>query len=152
FQAPQTLGTSGADGRFEVSIARETIDRVGGELPVVPVIAAIAPNVGPDWAAIDPKSAGAEITLRLRRDDVPIEGRVLGLEGRPVSDLAVTVTYIAEFPPKLLEKLRENAGRVNPELWGEMRNALILGKYGPIPSVQTGPDGRFRLTRIGRDR
>ena len=152
FQAPQPLGTSGADGRFEVSIARETIDRLSGRLPTAPVIAAIAPGFGPDWAAIAPKSAGAEITLRLRRDDVPIEGRVIGLEGRPVPDLAVTVATIAEFPAKLLEKLRENAGRINPELWGEMGNALILGKDGPIPSVQTGPDGRFRLTRIGRDR
>ncbi len=79
--------------------------------------------------------------MRLRRDDVPIEGRVIGLEGRPVPDLAVTVAHIAEFPPKLLEKLRENAGKINPELWGEMRNALILGKDGPIPSMRTGPDG-----------
>jgi RNA polymerase sigma factor (sigma-70 family) len=150
--ASQPLGTSGADGRFEVSIARETIDRVGGHVLMLPAIAAIAPGFGPDWAAIAPKSAGAEITLRLRRDDVPIEGRVIGLEGRPVPDLAVTVAYIAEFPPKLLDKLRENAGRINAELWGEMRNALILGKDGPIPSVRTGPQGRFRLTGIGRDR
>jgi RNA polymerase sigma factor (sigma-70 family) len=152
FQAPQPLGTSGADGRFEVSIARETIDHMGDELPAVPVIAAIAPGFGPDWAAIATKTAGAEITLRLRRDDVPIEGRVVSLEGRPVPELAVTVASIAEFPPKLLEKLRENAGKINAELWGEMRNALIVGKDGPIPCVQTGPDGRFRLTRIGRDR
>ena len=42
---------------------------------------------------------------------------------------------------------------MNPELWGEMRNALTLGTGGPIPSVRTGPDGRFhRLTGIGRDR
>ncbi len=152
FEAPQPLGTSGAEGRFEVSIARETIDRLGGESSTVPVIAAIVPGFGPDWAAIAPKTAGAEITLRLRRDDVPIEGRVIGLEGRPVPDLAVTVASIAEFPQKLREKLRENAGKINPELWGEMRNALIVGKDGPIPAVQTGPDGRFRLTRIGRDR
>ncbi len=33
-----------------------------------------------------------------------------------------------------------------------MRNALTLGTGGPIPSVRTGSDGRFRLTGIGRDR
>ena len=97
----------GADGRFEVAIARETIDRLGDALPGLPVIAAIAPGVGPDWAAVTPQTAGAEISLRLRRDDVPIEGRVIDLEGRPVPGLAVSVVSIAEFPPKLLEKLRE---------------------------------------------
>jgi RNA polymerase sigma factor (sigma-70 family) len=151
-QAPRQLGTSGADGHFEVSIAREKIDRVGGEVLIGPVIAAIAPGFGPDWAAIAPKTAGAEITLRLRRDDVPIEGRVIGLEGQPVRDLTVTVGSIAQFPPKLLEKLRENAGKMNPELWGEMRDGIMLGKDGPIPSVRTRPDGRFRLAGVGRDR
>jgi RNA polymerase sigma factor (sigma-70 family) len=152
FPAPQPMGTSGRDGRFEVSIARESIDPAAGQVFMPAVIAAIVPGFGPDWVAIAPKPADAEITLRLRRDDVPIEGRVISLEGRPVPDVAVTVASIAEFPQKLLEKLRENAGKINPELWGEMRDALIVGKDGPIPSVQTGPDGRFRLTRIGRDR
>jgi RNA polymerase sigma factor (sigma-70 family) len=152
FPAPQPLGTSGRDGRFEVSIARESIDPAAGQVFMPAVIAAIVPGFGPDWAAIVPNPADAEITLRLRRDDVPIEGRVVSLEGRPVPDVAVTVASIAEFPQKLLEKLRENAGKINPELWGEMRDALIVDKDGPIPSVQTGPDGRFRLTRIGRDR
>ncbi len=151
-QPPQQLGTSGADGHFQVSIAREKIYRVGSEALYVPVIAALAPGFGPDWAAIAPKTAGAEITLRLRRDDVPIEGRVIGLEGQPVRDLTVTVGSIAQFPPKLLEKLRENAGKINPELWGEMRDGIMLGKDGPIPSVRTGPDGRFRLAGVGRDR
>jgi RNA polymerase sigma factor (sigma-70 family) len=152
FPAPQPLGTSGMDGRFEISTAHESIEPAAGHVFMPAVIAAIVPGFGPDWAAIAPKPADAEITLRLRRDDVPIEGRVISLEGRPVPDLAVTVASIAEFPPKLLEKLRENAGKINPELWGEMRDALIVGKNGPIPGVQTGPDGRFRLTRIGRDR
>src|SRR5262249_7837189 len=122
FQAPQPLGTSGADGRFEVSIARETIARVDRKVPIGPAIAPIAPGFGPDWAAIALRPADAEITLRLRRDDVPIEGRVIDLEARPVAGVDVTVASIAEFPPKLLEKLRQNAGKINPELWGEMRN------------------------------
>ena len=41
---------------------------------------------------------------------------------------------------------------MNPGLWGEMRNALILGKDGPISPVRTGTDGRFHLTGVGRDR
>ena len=52
----------------------------------------------------------------------------------------------------LLKKLRENAGKMNPGLWGEMRDALILGNNGPISPVRTGIDGRFHLTGVGRDR
>ena len=52
----------------------------------------------------------------------------------------------------MIKKLRENAGAMNPQLAGEMRNALILGTDGLISPVQTEPDGRFRLTRVGRDR
>src|SRR5262249_56526278 len=74
------LGTTGPDGRFEVSVPRTDIEPPGGR-PETPfagvVIAAVAPGLGPDWSAIDPKKAGEAITLNLRRDDVPIEGRVI---------------------------------------------------------------------------
>ena len=83
---------------------------------------------------------------------MPIEGRLTGLEGRPVSDLNISVASLMDFPAELLKKLRENAGKMNPGLWGEMRNALILGKEGPIAAVRTGIDGRFHLTGVGRDR
>ena len=115
-------------------------------------IAAQVPGLGPDWVPLDPQSAGKELTLRLRRDDVPIEGRLIGLEGRPVAGLTVYPASVIDFPAELLVKLRDNAGKMNPGLWGEMRNALSLGKEGPISPVRTESDGRFHLTGVGRDR
>jgi RNA polymerase sigma factor (sigma-70 family) len=149
------LGTTGPDGRFEVSVPRADIEPParGSDMPFTrPVIAAIAPGLGPDWSEVDPKKAGEAITLNLRHDDVPIEGRVISLEGRPIPGLSVKVGYIGACPPALLSKLRENAGKMNPELWGEMRNVFIPEGKGALRPVQTGADGRFRVTGVGRDR
>jgi len=152
FPAPRRLATSGADGRFEAAIPRELLDRPKPDRNNRPSLAALAPGLGPDWVKLDPESAGGELTIRLRRDDVPIEGRIIGLEGQPVPGLSVSLAHIAEFPADLLRRLRDNAGTMNSALWREMRNTLNLGKDGPLPSVRTGPDGRFRLTGVGRDR
>ncbi|MGP0063332.1 MAG: sigma-70 family RNA polymerase sigma factor [Isosphaeraceae bacterium] len=152
--SPRRMAASGPDGRFEVAIppANFELRSDPGMIPFVPVLAARLPGMGPDWIQIDAKKPAGEITLRLRRDDVPIEGRVINLEGRPIPGLTVTIGYIAEFPAGLLKKLGENAGKMNPDLWGEMRNAFIPGRDGPIPPVRTGPDGQFRISGIGRDR
>ncbi len=153
--SPRRMAASGPDGRFEVAIPPANFELRGDSArsPFIgPVLAARLPGMGPDWVQIDAKKPAGEITLRLRRDDVPIEGRVINLEGRPIPGLTVTIGYIAEFPAGLLKKLGENAGKMNPDLWGEMRNAFIPGRDGPIRPVRTGPDGRFRISGIGRDR
>ncbi len=149
------LGSTGSDGRFELAIPRSTLEppvkRPERDLPG-PVLAAVAPGLGPDWKPVDRKKPGDPITLRLRRDDVPVEGRVISLEGRPLAGLSVKIAYIAEFPPALMAKLRQNAGKMNPALWGEMRDAFTPGEDGPIRPARTGADGRFRMTGVGRDR
>ena len=154
-QGIRRLGSTGADGRFEVSVPRGELEPPGNKpftgFPPA-VIAAFSPGLGPDWAQVVPEKVGEPITLRLRGDDVPVEGRIISLEGRPLEGLSVRVASIAEFPPGLLAKLRQNAGKMNPELWAEMHNALIPGEDGPIRPVVTGADGRFRIGGIGRDR
>jgi len=152
FRAPEQLATSGVDGRFEVTILRKALERSGPDGADRPSLAALAAGLGPDWVKIDPQSAGGDLRIRLRRDDVPIEGRIIGLEGRPMPGLTVSLATISEFSADLLKKLRDNAGTMNWALWDETRNTLVLGNEGPVPAVRTGPDGRFRLTGVGRDR
>ncbi len=151
---PRRLGASGPDGRFEVSLPRGDVEPPPGRpgSPFLASLAAESPPFGPDWWSIDVKKAGEPIRLKLRRDDVPVEGRVINLEGRPVPNLSVKLMYISEFPPGLIGKLRENGGRMNPPLWGEMRDAFIPGTQGPYRPATTGADGRFRMAGIGRGR
>jgi RNA polymerase sigma factor (sigma-70 family) len=150
---------SDADGRFRVSISREELDKVvanPGLGDQKPVLGALSGGLGPAWAPLDPAASDRELTLRLRADDVPISGRVIDLQGRPVQDATVAVLYVAAIPgdrtEDFLRKLRDNQGRMNPALWGEMRDALLLGKDGPLPRTLTGSDGQFSLRGVGRDR
>jgi hypothetical protein len=152
---PKHLTTSGADGRFEAAVPKGLVEDSSTERQSAgygPVIAALAPGFGPDWAKLDTRSQEREFSLRLRRDDVPIEGRVVSLEGRPVVGVTVHVSALAEVPDGFLKRLRDNAGNMNMVLWNEARNALFMGNDEGVPAVHTGPDGRFRFTGVGRDR
>lgn len=152
---PQRLGMTGPDGQFDVRIPKSAIERPL-DRPEGPnflsAIVAFSPGRGPDWQLIDAKRVNEPMTLRLRPDDVPVEGRIINLEGRPVQGVSARVAAVAEFPPELLERLRKNAGAQNPSLWTDMRNVFSPGEKGLIPSATTGADGRFRLNGIGRDR
>jgi len=153
--SPRHLTTSGADGRFEVTVPEEFVDpsRTNRQSQVYgPVIAALVPGFGPGWNRLDVRGHEHDLSLRLRRDDIPIEGRIMSLEGRPVAGATVHVSALAEVPDGFLNRLRDNAGNMNPALWSEARSALLMGNDEEIPAVRTGPDGRFRFTGVGRDR
>ena len=150
--SPRHLGISRADGRFEVRLAREALVLSGPYGIDHPVIAAFAAGLGPEWVSLDPQSAGNTLSLRLRRDDVPIEGRLTNLEGKPIPGLIIRVLWLNAAPTKLIDKIREHAGTDDPGLWTEKVEPLFLGENGPIAPVRTGVDGRFRLTGVGRDR
>jgi hypothetical protein len=123
--------TSGADGTFHFTFTRADLDaRLVEEQSARPAVIAVAAGHGPGWAALG--KPGAKLTLRLTRDDVPVVGRILDEDGRPVRGVKVRVVCVVE------------QGRRGAP-WA-----------GPIPgqpqTVLTGADGRFRLTGLGRDR
>jgi RNA polymerase sigma factor (sigma-70 family) len=76
--APKLRGTSDRDGRFQFRVPR---DELTEHPKAVLQVVAIADGFGPDWVRLDQVDARA-LTLRLAKDDVPITGRVLDLEGR----------------------------------------------------------------------
>ncbi len=88
----------------------------------------------------------------MRRDDVPIEGRIIDLEGRPVPGVDVRAFHLWGDPPDFLKRAQANGGEVSHGLWSEGQNGLILGERDSRFHARTDPDGRFRLTGIGRDR
>src|SRR5262249_47616933 len=81
--------TTGDDGRFT--------------LPAEPVratresrLVAAAKDTAPDWINLAPGMSSKEVTFRLRKDDVPITGRILDLEGRPIQGVTVNVYWVGE--------------------------------------------------------
>jgi protocatechuate 3,4-dioxygenase beta subunit len=74
------------DGRFHFTLSKA--ERGSGAK-----IVASGKGFGPDWHDVgDAKDLG-EISFRLAKDDVPIQGRVLDLEARPIADVIVDVYF-----------------------------------------------------------
>ena len=144
--------TSGADGRFELFIPRGWADVPSTDPLDRPVISALIRGFGPEWIKVDPVDTPPDLTLRLRRDDVPIEGRVIGIEGQPVPGLTVSVFRIWDYPHDFFKKVSEDGGEINPGLWSQKAYAWFWGEQHAILAARTGPDGRFRLNGVGRDR
>jgi beta-lactamase regulating signal transducer with metallopeptidase domain/protocatechuate 3,4-dioxygenase beta subunit len=152
------------DGRFRVT----TIDTASGSDPNSaapdhwgrPAIVAWAPGFGPAW----PKTLAREVTenqpIRLVPDDVPITGRLVDLEGRPVAGASIRVDslWTPEGPAAVDRWLKAlESGPVE----GERPRSHYFpisekcpGIEAPVAAARatTDADGRFRLSGLGRDR
>ena len=58
-------------------------DRFGPQVRTFPLIAATASPYGPNWVLLPKPETRADVMLQLVKDEIPIEGRILDLEGRP---------------------------------------------------------------------
>ncbi len=144
---PARRSTSGPDGSFRFSVEKEA-------LAAARSVAALADGFGPGWLDVDVAGTARELTLTLAKDDVPLTGRVLDLEGHGVPGVAVRVVGIMAPPGgDLVAWLKAGEGKSTQEFWPEAhRLSLNFGGVGTLPSTTTGADGRFRLEGIGRDR
>ncbi len=102
------------------------------------------------------REGSKELTLQLARDDVPISGRIIDLEGRPVAGVLVSVVEV-RVPAvgsldgwiKAMEERKDRPNFNAPVV----ANAMDEQPRPPgIPPVSTGADGNFLLTGIGRER
>ncbi len=134
---------SDKDGRFRFSIDPSQLVR-GRSL------IATAEGYGPDGIDADKLGKG-EITLRLAKD-LPIAGRVLDLEGRPIKDVSVSVRYI-EIPSEndltpVLKSFRPDGNRV----FHHPLKSVYGSQFGIVAPVKTDAQGRFRITGVGVER
>jgi beta-lactamase regulating signal transducer with metallopeptidase domain/protocatechuate 3,4-dioxygenase beta subunit len=139
--------TSGPEGRFRFTVARSEFDRSRKTEPWTSVlVAATAEACGPVWESAGRPAQAASLTLRLAPDDVPIKGRVIDLEGRPVPGVTITLGTLS---------CRADAdGKSVPfDAPPEASKSMAIMPLDPlVPYPVTDADGRFTLTGIGRDR
>jgi RNA polymerase sigma factor (sigma-70 family) len=129
-----------------------------------------AEGFGLNWTDVTAQSKD-QVTLRLAADDVPIAGRVLDLEGKPVAGATVQVRSVAKradgkdlaaFVETLEKYLKEGTpGFLNKNFqpgplsvamdkfpWQRLSPARL-----DVPaSATTDMEGRFRLIGFGRER
>ncbi len=142
-----------ADGAFRFTVPKAEFDGVIGTSPWASLIVlATADGLGPDWVAL--RTLPDEgLSFHLVEDTVPISGRVLDLQGKPVVGAKVTRGSI-----------RADVGTIDPYLTllhddpMTASNHRFAKDFGPTPfpgqpaSVATDAEGRFKMTGIGRDR
>jgi RNA polymerase sigma factor (sigma-70 family) len=155
--ALKVRATSAADGRFGFTFTREQVDLPYGYLdPWVHVLVlAAAEGFGPALSVNRKVDAPGDMKLQLARDDVPVNGRVLDLQGKPVAGVTVRLTDLL-LPTDLdlspwLEALQAAKDSYPAQ------NKFLKGTHSPalaalFPAVTTDTAGKFQLKGIGRER
>jgi RNA polymerase sigma factor (sigma-70 family) len=144
--------TTGPDGRFH--LASPTVRFLQKHQAVV---VATAKGFGPAWVEVDPRDGRKDLSIRLVRDDVPIAGRVVDLQGRPLRGVAVRMLNIRASPQEDLDPWVAAAGRkagASFELESQYLPRLLACAQVPelAQSTTTDADGGFRLAGLGRER
>jgi RNA polymerase sigma factor (sigma-70 family) len=157
-KVPQKVwATSAADGGFRFSVARSIEDAAwSGNAWDHTYVVAAAEGRGFAWARVRPETSG-DLTLRLVKDDVPIRGRVIDLQGKPVAGATVRIDNELFVPTRgdladWLEALGANKrdpGYMDEADFTTLSSAALATLF---PPVKTGADGRFRIKGIGRER
>ena len=109
------------------------------------MVVASADGYGLGWQRWDRANSAGDVVLKLV-EDLPVEGRVLSLEGRGVPVVKVTVSFAGQY----IDLDVGDLGKVPPEV---RENTL----YGPltaagVPEAVTDAEGRFRIAGLGRER
>jgi RNA polymerase sigma factor (sigma-70 family) len=147
---PKARAVTGEAGRFRFSVPGAEPDGRN-----TTVVFAIADGFGLGWVTRPTKTA--DLTLRLAKDDVPVTGRILNLEGKPVAGVSLQVTAVkAPRGDSLTPWLDAVKTRTTSD--GYSLEYELLPMFSTIdlhrlfPAITTSADGRFTLRGIGRER
>jgi RNA polymerase sigma factor (sigma-70 family) len=114
---------------------------------------AVAPGYAPGWVKIDKPEHARDATVRLVKDDLPLEGRVVDLEGRPVAGATVRVMQLqAGEGEDLGPWSKEMAAKKPFDRTGYPNVRIDVEAMGLDRPVRTDAQGRFRIPGLGRER
>ncbi len=153
---PAPAATSDADGQFRFTMPEPGLDTLQARATWAhPTVVAMAPGFGPGCASFTTAEGAGDLTLRLVRDDVPIEGRIVDLQGRPIP--GVTIRPVGVFASSAEDLTEWEAAMSRSKdladgVPGKLSRFLELFRWGRDFAATTGPDGRFRMTGLGRER
>jgi beta-lactamase regulating signal transducer with metallopeptidase domain/protocatechuate 3,4-dioxygenase beta subunit len=154
---PVAEATSRADGSFEIEFSRVKLELAAWGLSLsdsMTTIVAFGDNFGPVWKRLDELPSEEDVMLELARDDLPVTGRILDPEGRPVRNVKIAVSNLrAPKDGDLSGFLKAVAGgQIRPMAIYDWMTFLPDFDGIPLPSAITDDQGRFRLAGVGRER
>lgn len=144
---------TGPDGRFEFSVSGDELKTLVRVNPWKALrLVASASTHGADWLEVSEKGE-SDLKLSLATDDVPIRGRIVSLEGEPVSGATIRVKRVHLGQPKtalsnFLQSIEDGS---------HDREFSEFDKHwsGPLPGSKTATtdeEGRFSIDGLGSDR
>lgn len=155
---PPVRATSAADGGFHFAIPKSDVQLAHyfvNPWEAVAVIA-VADGYGPAWMPAPAFEAGGDAILRLVKDDQPIHGRILDLQGKPIAGVTIRVedlsTPLAADLTPWLEALRQDKNDGYPTESKFLKTLHSSSLTQLFPAMTTDADGRFLLKGIGRER
>jgi RNA polymerase sigma factor (sigma-70 family) len=116
-------------------------------------LAAATQGFGPDWIEITAEHRN-DLTLRLVKDDKPIEGRVLDLEGKPIAGVTLEVQRLARKAKDedLTSWLDQHAKPGGYLAWENGLQSVHADLLDVPVTATTNADGKVRLSGFGRER
>jgi beta-lactamase regulating signal transducer with metallopeptidase domain/5-hydroxyisourate hydrolase-like protein (transthyretin family) len=144
-----------AQGRFEISYRKsQFVDAGRPDQWRETDIVAFAQGFGPGWVEYRDLTPGEEPSIRLVADDVPVEGRIIDLEGNPVAGATIEMNYLNASKEEDLSKwlAAVRAGQSVSTAFEHLGEMLPMFAAQRWQGITTDADGRFRMTGIGRER
>jgi RNA polymerase sigma factor (sigma-70 family) len=147
--------TGGLDGGFRIEVpaakSRFYADEASWSRTC---IVASAEGFGPAVGLPGAFASTADLTLRLAKDDVPVNGRVVDLQGKPLAGVQVHVDGInipkAGTLNPWLEALEANKQDGYPIEFRFLERASL--SPGVFPNLVSDAEGRFQIKGVGRER
>jgi RNA polymerase sigma factor (sigma-70 family) len=136
--------TTDRDGHFTLKLARKEVQPSSGVNLV-----ATAEGFGLAWIELTGPVAG-DLTLRLVKD-VPIRGRLISTEGKPVTGVTVAVLGVMEFE-KLDDFLRASQREMRHLDEGTGARSLTLPATPILQVTPSDKDGWFTIRGVGAER
>jgi len=154
--------TTDAEGRFSFTLTRKDVPLSADAIHADPLrtgpIVVKADGFTFAWAAA--RKDRSDLALHLSTDAAPLEGRIVDLEGKPISGLRISALSVAAPESGDLSafvKALESKESLYVALFKHLPNHLcnpLIGRSlaGFLPATKTDADGRFRLSGFAEER
>lgn len=146
FNDMKPIATSDNDGRFCFKLPPDSAAE-GVKL------VAVADGFAPDWLDLSTLAPDVDVTMWVVKDDVPVTGRVLDLEGKPVPGVTIELRWLGKHP-KIDTWIQQFIDINEKGAWNNEEGLHIIRPWalGVPLTATTDKEGRFKLIGLGRDR